>query len=654
MRHRLLRGVLAGPALALAVFPCLARPSASGVASSGTGKGQAYYLFSLSQQAQYERNYTGALKYLEEAVRADDSPELRIELADLYASLNQNDSAEEQVRKVLARDPSRVDARRLLAQVLLNQPPEREGREKRLQESERIYQDLLNEGEADSTSVLALAGLQMERGDTAAAQATLEAYRSTHPASSPVDLHLARIYEQSGRGEEAVALLRGVVAREKNNREALGALGGALEETGRHGEAVQVYQEMVAQAPTNPYGHYRLAGALLALKRYREAQEHLTTALRADPRNARILIALGQAYEGTRETGLAEGSYQKALERDPGSTEARFFLARLHQGRGEDEEALRLYREILSRDGDRESPSERALFVLSCIQVGVIHLLQKKYPEAIQFLGQAYQATENRGPDLYALLGRTYIEAGQMEESGKVLLEGREKYPDDPELVAMEGEILLRQSRLEQARKVFRGLIEQSGGSEGAYLGVLQSYLRAERLEEGESWIREAVQKHPGSRDLEFQAAALEERLGHYREAEKKFRELIRKRPEDAEALNYLGYMLADRGVQLEDSLRLIEKAVSLDPENAAYIDSLGWVHYRLGRLDRAEAYLEKAARGSPGDPAILEHLGDVLAALGRSSQALDAYRKSMEGGPEKPEEIRKKIRKLESGPAGP
>ena len=654
MMHRPLRGVLAGSVLVLAVFPCLAHPTASGPVSSGDERGQAYYLFSLSQQAQYERDYTGALKYLEEAVRADDSPELRIELAELYASLSQNDAAEEEVRKVLARDPSSVDGRRLLAQVLLNQPPEREGRENRLRESEKIYRDLLDEGKADPTSVLALAGLQMDRGDAAAARATLEAYRSSHAVSSPVDLHLARIYQQSGLGEDAIALLRGVVAREKDNREARNALGASLEEAGRHDEAARVYQDIVDQTPNNPYGHYRLAGALLALKRYREAQAHLTTALRGDPRNVRVLMALGQAYEGTGETGLAEGAYRKALERDPASMEARFFLARIHQGRGEDDEALGLYREILSRNSAPESPSERALFVVTCTQVGVIQLLQKKYPAAIQSLGQAYQASGNPGPDLYALLGRTHIEAGQLEEAGKVLSEGRKKYPDDLGLAAMEGEILLRESRPEQAREVFRGLLDLSEGSEGAYLEVLQSYLGAERLQDAAPWMREAVRKHPGSRDLEFQAAALEERLGRYREAEKRFRELIRKRPEDAEALNYLGYMLADHGVQLEDSLRLLEKAVSLDPENGAYLDSLGWVHYRLGRLDRAEAFLEKAVRGSRSDPAILEHLGDVHAALGRASEALDAYRKSLERGAEKPEEILRKIRKLETGPVGP
>ena len=129
---------------------------------------------------------------------------------------------------------------------------------------------------------------------------------------------------------------------------------------------------------------------------------------------------------------------------------------------------------------------------------------------------------------------------------------------------------------------------------------------------------------------------------------------MIRKKPEDAEALNYLGYMLADRGVQLQDSLAMLEKAVSLDPENAAYLDSLGWVHHRLGQDERAESYLVKAVRGSRNDPTILEHLGDVYAALGKVPEALEAYRSSLEHGAEKPEEVRKKIQKMERGAGGP
>ena len=105
--------------------------------------------------------------------------------------------------------------------------------------------------------------------------------------------------------------------------------------------------------------------------------------------------------------------------------------------------------------------------------------------------------------------------------------------------------------------------------------------------------------------------------------------------------------MLADRDAKLEEALTLIQRAVSIQPENPAFQDSLGWVLYRLGRAEQAESYLVRAAQGSRDDATVLEHLGDVQAKLGQRTEALKSYRKALDNGPEQPEALKKKIRKL-------
>jgi tetratricopeptide (TPR) repeat protein len=611
-------------------------------------RGRAYYLYSLSQQAQFQRNYVDALKFLEEALRSDDSPDLRVELADLYSSLNQNGQAEDQLRKALDRDGGNVDARRLLAQVLSSRPPEGEDFRPRLEEAETIYRSLLVEGKGDDDSALALADLLVNRGDEKGARSMLEEYRSSHGPSTSVDLELARICQQGPCPEEAITLLQGVVDREKDNHEARNLLGDALEDAGRNEEAAQVYSVLVEQNPGNPYGQYRLARALLSLRRYKEARDHLTVALQADPRNVRLLLALGQACEGVRDLKGAEDVYRQALDQDPGSMEARFFLARVVQQHGEDAEALSLYGEILARNSAQGSPQEKLFYSLAATQVGVLRLLQKNYSAALQSLGLAFQASENPDSRLYSLTARAHIESGDLDSARKILAEGLEKNPDEAELAAAEGEILLRSSRRADACRRFQELLDRAHGSEEAYLEVIQACVQAESLQDAQPWAREGLQKHPESRDLAFQDAALDERLGRFRQAERKLRALLVREPDDAETLNYLGYMLADRGVELEDALSMLEKAVALEPDNIAFLDSLGWVHFRLGRLEQAEGYLLQATRGTRIDPTILDHLGDVRAARGEREGALEAYRGALQHSPERPEEIRRKIRKLE------
>ena len=117
--------------------------------------------------------------------------------------------------------------------------------------------------------------------------------------------------------------------------------------------------------------------------------------------------------------------------------------------------------------------------------------------------------------------------------------------------------------------------------------------------------------KFPENTEAQFRLASSLERAGHSAEAEKVFLALLAERPNDSAAQNYLGYMWADKGVQLERARDLLEKAVAREPRNAAYLDSLGWAYFRLGRLDVAEKNLREAHVASP-DPTIVEHLGDL------------------------------------------
>jgi tetratricopeptide (TPR) repeat protein len=127
-----------------------------------------------------------------------------------------------------------------------------------------------------------------------------------------------------------------------------------------------------------------------------------------------------------------------------------------------------------------------------------------------------------------------------------------------------------------------------------------------------------------------FQFGAACEQAGQIKEAEEYLEKCVRRAPDFAEALNYLGYMLADRGQQLPRARALIEKAVNLDPKNGAYLDSLGWVLFKLNRPRQALPWLLKAMQYTPEpDATVLDHLGEVYLALRQTDKALAAWRKS-------------------------
>jgi tetratricopeptide (TPR) repeat protein len=144
-----------------------------------------------------------------------------------------------------------------------------------------------------------------------------------------------------------------------------------------------------------------------------------------------------------------------------------------------------------------------------------------------------------------------------------------------------------------------------------------------------------------------FQIGAAYERKGEIAEAEKYFEKCLELAPDFAEAMNYLGYMWAEHDMHLDRARELIEKAIKLEPKNAAYLDSLGWVLFRLHQPTQALDYVLKAVELSDEpDATVQDHLGDIYSALNQMDKARDAWKKSL--ALEENDKIRKK---LEPGP---
>ena len=151
-----------------------------------------------------------------------------------------------------------------------------------------------------------------------------------------------------------------------------------------------------------------------------------------------------------------------------------------------------------------------------------------------------------------------------------------------------------------------------------------------------------------------FTRGALYEHQKEYDQAEKEFRSVLKADPDNAGALNYLGYMLADRNIRLDEAQQMISKAVDLEPDNGAYLDSLGWLHYRQNHLDQAADELRQALDKIKKDPTVHDHLAEVYFKQGKIKEAIQQWEASvseMKGAApseQDPEELAKITRKLE------
>ena len=159
--------------------------------------------------------------------------------------------------------------------------------------------------------------------------------------------------------------------------------------------------------------------------------------------------------------------------------------------------------------------------------------------------------------------------------------------------------------------------------------------------------VRDVDEARARDGSLVYEYANLLERAGRIADAERALRDVLAKDPQDANALNSLGYMLAEHGERLDEAVDLVQRALKIEPANPSFLDSLGWAYFRQGKLDLADAPLTQAAERLPTQFAVQEHLGDLRFKQERFADAAAALERSLAGDGESIDraKVEKKVR---------
>jgi Flp pilus assembly protein TadD len=163
-------------------------------------------------------------------------------------------------------------------------------------------------------------------------------------------------------------------------------------------------------------------------------------------------------------------------------------------------------------------------------------------------------------------------------------------------------------------------------------------YERGGRLSEAVTVLTQALRKRPKDEQLLYALGTVYERKGDTQKSLEKMRSVLDVNPENANAMNFIGYLLADTGKDFEEAEKLLIRALELKPENASFLDSLGWIYFRRGDVDKALETLTHANTVSPNEPTINEHLGDVWARAQKKKDAADAYQRALNALKEDPD----------------
>lgn len=278
-----------------------------------------------------------------------------------------------------------------------------------------------------------------------------------------------------------------------------------------------------------------------------------------------------------------------------------------------------------------------------------VYLQQDEIGKAKQYFQKTLELEGNNLEALYSL-GVISIEEKEWEKAVFYLEKIKETGVEFEDLYFYSGLAYYYQNDYKKARDEFFNLLKKEKADPTAWYFIGRTYELEGNLDEAIKSYKKSLKYDSENIDSLFSLAVCYDQKKQYELAYSTLEKIIKINPDYSPALNYLGYSWAERGINLEQALIYIQKAVELEPNNAAYIDSLGWVYYQQGKYQLALKYLWEAIKLLPDDPEICEHLGDVYLKLGNNVESLKWYEKALQLS-ENNSELKSKIKNVFESP---
>lgn len=668
-------------ALLLAVslcFVCLAQTpkpqsgTATPPANAPDHRADAYYHFAMGRlyaelagAEGSKEDVTKAIQNYQEALKLDPTASIIFdELTDLYIQTGRLQDAVTEAEDLLKQNPDNLDARRMLGRIYTRMiggnPQDGKINENFLRQAIDEYRKITAKDPKDTDSWVTLGRLYRVSNDSPDSEAAFKQALAIDPDNEDALTGLGSLYMDMGDTKSAIEKLKSVTDKSPSER-TLEALAHAYEDQQDFKKAADALQRASDLAPDDERVTRELAEDLLysdqvdpALKLYLQLAED-------EPRVPDYQLRLSQIYRVKGNLDKAHEALAKAKQLDPQSLAVRDEEISQLEAEKKYPEAIAALKSMLDDTARKTySDSEKKTRIRFLEKLGMDYRSNEQYQQAIDTFRQIGTVDPEASTQISLQVAETYRAQKDYPSALKEMDSALKKSPKDLGLVAERASLLAEDGKADQGASELRGLL---GGKQDrmVYLEMAQVYEMGKKWNEMGKALDQADKLSTTPEDRErvnFMRGAMLERQKRYDEAEAEFRKVISAQGSQyASALNYLGYMLADRNVRLDEAYDLVKKALDMEPDNGAYLDSLGWVYYRQGKLDQAEGLLQRALQLQP-DPTVHDHLGDVYLKEGKIREAVLQWQASLKefkkqpASADDPEEVASVNRKLDDAQA--
>jgi tetratricopeptide (TPR) repeat protein len=604
-------------------------------------KADAYYHFAMGRiYAELAQAYGNRPEYLnksldhyKEALKLDPGASMVFEeLTDLYIQTNRLRDAVTQAEELLQKNPDNVDARRMLGRIYMRMISTADNRinEEYLKKAIEQLQKVTQQAPKDADSWVLLGRLYGASNNSVESEKAYNKAIEADPENEDALTGLATLYAALGDNAKAAEKLKAAADKSPNERTLI-ALGEAYEELHDYKNAAEAMGKALELQPENPKIASRVAVDLLRSGQLDAALGMFEKIVADDPKNQPAQMSIAEIYRLKRDYAKARESLAKAKTLEPDSLEVRFEEVRLLEAENKYPEAITILKSILDETAKKTYTANESAFRAKLLdELGTLQRSAGQYSDSVDTFRKAIAINKEDAAHFYLNIIDTYRTAHDAE--------GVRKEVD---------------TAVAEMKKAAGGKLDFQ-----TWFDLAAVYEKAKRWTDMSKSLDEAgklANTEEQKQQLAFSRGAMLERQKKVEASEAEFRKVLAMNPNHAGALNYLGYMLVDHGLKVDEATGMIQKALEIDPDNGAYLDSLGWAFYQQGKFNEAETLLVKALDKIGQDPTVHDHLADVYLKLGKTKEAISQWQASIKdfqspaGADSDPEDIAKVNRKLDA-----
>ena len=409
--------------------------------------------------------------------------------------------------------------------------------------------------------------------------------------------------------------------------------GTIADQMGDHYRAAFHYQEALRFDSNSAFIYVALAQDYLLLGNTALADEQIERALRIDPRHLPALELKVVLLRNTGDLTKLRQYVKRLVEAAPKDTRYLRELLSLQLAERNYEEADRLYKRIVAIEGETDQLLKQVL---------TVYLMSDQPKRALPLLEKLHERDTTDAAVVHSL-GTTFLQTGDTARGESYLNLAIQLEPTEPRYWVGIAILAMDRRQFDAAAAIADSALAHVGPNAGLYAIKGNALNRSGKTEPAIEVLEQALALDSTLYSALGALALIYDRLDSLQRVEQLYERAIRLSDSAAVYLNNLAYAYAQRGVQLERAKFLVSRALELDPDNASYLDTMGWIEYQLGNYDDAVRWLKQAVKIDASNAEVFDHLGDVYMKQGSRSKAESSYERALALDPQN-ETIRRKL----------